>query len=109
MWKIWEGVWAPEEVYLPTAINVHNGMKNVVERAINFAAWDERNPDVTKRANPFWFDGRFAEVRHQWIRQGAVFGRKFKDLRAEEWLRAVRGSNHENDGRDEREAKRQKR
>ncbi|GMH53212.1 hypothetical protein TL16_g01400 [Triparma laevis f. inornata] len=64
MWKIWEGVWAPEEVYLPTAINVHNGMKNVVDRVINFAAWDEKNPDVTKRANPFWFDGRFGEVRN---------------------------------------------
>ena len=77
------------QCYIPTAINVFNGMENAVDLAVNRAEWDERNPDESKRANPLWFDGRFGEVRRRWVEEGAVFGRKFKALTAEEWRRVV--------------------
>ena len=70
-----------------------NGGVNVVDRCVNYAEWDSRNPDYRKRANPVWFDGMFDQnsVR-KWREGGAIVVRKFKELTVEEWVRVVQPS-----------------
>ena len=90
LWQAWENVWAPEEVYFPTIINVYSSLKNVDCRMINFAHWDSRNRDFSKRANPLWFDGQFdADLVRKWKCAGSLFGRKFRELSADVWRRVI--------------------
>ncbi|GMH71768.1 hypothetical protein TrRE_jg3722 [Triparma retinervis] len=90
LWQAWENVWAPEEVYFPTMVNMFSSMRNVENRTVNFAQWDEHNRDHSKRANPLWFDGQFTvDLVRRWRRGGSLFGRKFRELQGGEWRRVV--------------------
>ena len=81
LWPAFERVWAPEEVFIPTALAICGHMNNneVSRRALTHSQWDERAANHKDRAHPLTYDGYFddklvSRVRHD----GCLFMRKLK-------------------------------
>ncbi len=86
LWRAFEDVWAPEEVFFATSLAIHSSLEGTIDRVTSWAQWDDRNTDFAKRANPLWFDGSF---NTKWVgdkvAEGALVVRKFKQLTVEQW------------------------
>ncbi|EJK51802.1 hypothetical protein THAOC_28994, partial [Thalassiosira oceanica] len=91
LWPAFERVWAPEEVYLPTALSVCGHMDEVSRRALTHSRWDERAARHEDRAHPLSYDGRFGhELVSSLRRDGRLFLRKMKrPLDLDVWERVV--------------------
>mmetsp|Transcript_32990 Transcript_32990/g.69426 ORF Transcript_32990/g.69426 Transcript_32990/m.69426 type:complete len:554 (-) Transcript_32990:32-1693(-) len=79
LWPAFERVWAPEEVFIPTALALGGHMDEVSRRSLTHSQWDERAANHKDRAHPLSYDGCFddkivARVR----RDGCLFLRKMK-------------------------------
>jgi hypothetical protein len=80
LYPLFEKVWAPEEVFFPTALSLVGVLpgEEVVGKSIMFAKWDERARGQ-ERAHPLVYDGSFSRALVLKAReQGCFFMRKFK-------------------------------
>jgi len=92
-WRMFEKVWAPEEVFFPTALallgylpaNQNDGNEDddggeVINRSLMHAKWDHRAVDERDRAHPLVYDDLFSDELVNRIRneEGCVFMRKLK-------------------------------
>ena len=91
LWPAFERVWAPEEVFLPTALALSGNMEGVSRRALTHSRWDERTSDHGNRAHPLSYDGSFDDVLVSKTRaEGCLFLRKVKrPLDLSVWERIV--------------------
>jgi hypothetical protein len=87
LWPAFERVWAPEEVYFPTALALcgyinGNGSDNseVSNRSVTHSEWDTRASNHKDRAHPFTYDDKFDYELVKRVRNenGALFMRKLK-------------------------------
>ena len=79
LWPAFERVWAPEEVYVPTALSLCGHMDEVSRRALTHSQWDERAARHEDRAHPLSYDGCFDhELVSRLRRDGRLFLRKMK-------------------------------
>jgi len=89
LWPAFERVWAPEEVYFPTALalcgyimddNNDNGDNEVANRSVTHSEWDTRASNHKDRAHPLTYDDNFNYelVRRVRNENGALFMRKLK-------------------------------
>jgi len=77
LWPAFERVWAPEEVFLPTALALSGNMEGVSRRALTHSRWDDRGD----RAHPLSYDGSFDDVLVSKTRaEGCLFLRKVTRL-----------------------------
>ena len=104
LWPAFEQVWAPEEVYFPTALALcghmdevlseddndndhssssknknknHHNHHAVIRRALTHSQWDERAANHKDRAHPLSYDGCFDHELVRRVRQnGCLFLRK---------------------------------
>lgn len=91
MWPAFEKVWAPEEVYFPTALNICGLMDEVVRRAVTHSKWDHKASNLQDRAHPLCYDGQFSdELVCRVRRDGCLFLRKMKhSIDVEVWHNIV--------------------
>jgi hypothetical protein len=59
LWPAFEKVWAPEEVYFPTALNICGLMDEVITRSVTHSKWNEKAANLKDRAHPICYDGYF--------------------------------------------------
>lgn len=79
LWPAFERVWAPEEVFLPTALAVCGNMEEVSRRALTYCHWDTRASNQKDRAHPITYDGYFDDLLVCRARaEGCLFLRKMK-------------------------------
>ena len=81
LWPAFERVWAPEEVFIPTALAICGHMNNneVSRRALTHSQWDERSANHKDRAHPLAYDGYFDDKLVSTVRRdGCLFMRKLK-------------------------------
>lgn len=79
LWPAFERVWAPEEVFLPTALALSGNIDRVSRRALTYSRWDERAADHRDRAHPLSYDGSFDdELVSRTRAEGCLFLRKMK-------------------------------
>ena len=79
LWPAFEKVWAPEEVYFPTALHICGLMDEVVRRSVTHSKWDHTAANLQDRAHPLCYDGHFNdELVGQVRRNGCLFLRKIK-------------------------------
>eukprot|EP00804_Cyclotella_cryptica_P011309 CCRYP_007793-RB/>CCRYP_007793-RB protein AED:0.13 eAED:0.15 QI:101/0.33/0.25/1/0.33/0.25/4/0/477 len=79
LWPAFEKVWAPEEVYFPTALNICGLMDEVVRRSVTHSKWNEKASNLKDRAHPICYDGYFDDdLVHQVSSEGCLFLRKMK-------------------------------
>ena len=77
LWPAFERVWAPEEVFLPTALALSRNMEGVLRRVLTHSRWDERAADHGNRVHPLSYDGSFDNVLVSKTRaEGCLFLRK---------------------------------
>lgn len=93
LYPLFKNVWAPEEVYFPTALALLGKLEDyVVRKSLMWSKWDEslKNKD---RAHPILYDGKFSKALIDDVySQGFLFMRKFKyKLDSCEWKRIVMG------------------
>ena len=82
LWPAFERVWAPEEVFIPTALAIcgHLDDEEVSKRALTHSQWDERAKNHKDRAHPISYDGCFDdELVSRVRRDGCLFMRKLKN------------------------------
>mmetsp|Transcript_36727 Transcript_36727/g.59967 ORF Transcript_36727/g.59967 Transcript_36727/m.59967 type:complete len:207 (+) Transcript_36727:357-977(+) len=92
LWPAFERVWAPEEVYFPTALSLCGHMDEVsTSRALTHSQWDERAANHKDRAHPIEYDGCFDETLVGRVRgDGCLFMRKMKrELDVSVWEQVV--------------------
>ena len=80
LYPLFQHIWAPEEVYFPTALSLVGALpsREVVGRSIMWAKWDERARG-SERAHPIDYDGRFSRNLVMCaVKEGCFFMRKFK-------------------------------
>lgn len=81
LWPAFERVWAPEEVYFPTALAICGHMDEVSKRSLTHSQWDERASNHKDRAHPLSYDGCFDDKLVSRVRRdGCLFLRKMKRL-----------------------------
>ena len=91
LWPAFERVWAPEEVYFPTALALCGYMEEeeeVSKRSVTHSEWDTRASNHKDRAHPLTYDDKFDDelVRRVRNENGALFMRKLKkDLDLNVW------------------------
>ncbi|KAL7529128.1 hypothetical protein ACHAXR_002806 [Thalassiosira sp. AJA248-18] len=79
LWPAFERVWAPEEVFIPTALAICGHMDEVSQRALTHSQWDERAANHKDRAHPLSYDGCFDDGLVSRVRRdGCLFLRKIK-------------------------------
>ena len=81
LWPAFERVWAPEEVFLPTALALGGNMNeaDVSRRALTHSQWDARAANHKDRAHPLSYDGCFDDELVSRVRSdGCLFLRKIK-------------------------------
>lgn len=79
LWPAFEKVWAPEEVYFPTALNICGLIDEVVKRTVTHSKWDHKAINLQDRAHPFCYDGQFDDELVCQVRSdGCLFLRKMK-------------------------------
>ena len=79
LWPAFERVWAPEEVYFPTALSICGNLDEVVRRSVTYSQWDERAANLQDRAHPLAYDGCIDDDLVRRVRQdGCLFLRKMK-------------------------------
>ncbi len=91
LFPLFKNVWAPEEVFFPTALALLGklpGGDEVVNQSIMWSKWDDRAKGKD-RAHPIVYDGEFSKKLVQDARmEGCYFMRKWKRrLDAREWER----------------------
>jgi len=92
LWPAFRRVWAPEEVFLPTALSLCGLLDEVsTRRALTHSRWDARAADHRDRAHPFAYDGHFDDRLVSRVRrEGCLFLRKLKrSLDVSLWERIV--------------------
>ena len=91
LWPAFEKVWAPEEVYFPTALNICGLMDEVVKRAVTHSEWDHKAVNLQDRAHPLCYDGQFSDELVCRVRgEGCLFLRKMKQsIDVEVWQNIV--------------------
>eukprot|EP00957_Ditylum_brightwellii_P197563 15051049-Ditylum_brightwellii.AAC.1 len=95
LWPAFNNVWAPEEVYFPTALALLGYLpgNDVVSKTVTHSKWNERARNQKDRAHPLEYDDSFNEHLVQNVRkEGCLFLRKMKrplDIRI--WERAALG------------------
>jgi hypothetical protein len=62
LWPAFEQVWAPEEVFLPTALAVSGNLVGVSQLSLTHSEWDVLARDHKDRAHPILYDGNFDDV-----------------------------------------------
>ena len=80
LYPLFQNVWAPEEVFFPTALSLVGALpgKEVVGKSIMWAKWDERARG-SERAHPIDYDGKFSRNLVKCaVKEGCFFMRKFK-------------------------------
>ncbi len=92
LYPLFRDVWAPEEVYFPTALSLLGVLpgKEIISKSIMWAKWDDRARGQ-ERAHPIEYDGRFGAALVREARQeGCYFMRKLKrSLDVRSWNLAV--------------------
>ncbi|KAL7516759.1 hypothetical protein ACHAWX_001739 [Stephanocyclus meneghinianus] len=79
LWPAFEKVWAPEEVYFPTALNICGLMDEVIRRSVTHSQWNEKATNLKDRAHPICYDGYFDDGLVRRVRrEGCLFLRKMK-------------------------------
>ncbi len=79
LWPAFERVWAPEEVFLPTALALSGNMDGVSGRSLTHSRWDKRAANHKDRAHPLSYDGSFDDKLVSTTRaEGCLFLRKMK-------------------------------
>ena len=79
LWPAFEKVWAPEEVYFPTALNICGLMDEVIRRSVTHSKWDHKAANLQDRAHPLCYDGYFDDGLVRQLREdGCLFLRKMK-------------------------------
>lgn len=83
LWPAFERVWAPEEVYFPTALALCGYMddeEEVLKRSVTHSEWDTRASNHKDRAHPLTYDDKFDDELVKRVRNdnGALFMRKLK-------------------------------
>ena len=81
LWPAFERVWAPEEVFISTALAICGHMNNneVSRRSLTHSQWDERAANHKDRAHPLAYDGYFDDKLVSRVRRdGCLFMRKLK-------------------------------
>ena len=96
LWPAFDGVWAPEETYFPTALALagHIPSDRVVSRPLTYSEWDHRAKNEKERAHPRSFDYEFDErlVKRMRDEESCLFLRKLKRrLDVKDWENAVLG------------------
>jgi len=95
LWRMFQNVWAPEEVFFPTALalcghdvsssssrgnncTTSNDDGDIVHRSLMHAKWDHRATNEKDRAHPLVYDELFSQELVERIRneEGCVFMRK---------------------------------
>ncbi|KAL9178337.1 hypothetical protein ACHAXT_001765 [Thalassiosira profunda] len=91
LWPAFERVWAPEEVFVPTALAIGGHMEEVVRRPLTHSQWDERAANHKDRAHPLAYDGHFDDGLVSRVRRdGCLFLRKMKrPLNVDVWEQIV--------------------
>ena len=91
LWPAFTQVWAPEEVYIPTALALCGKLDGVSRRAMTYSKWDIRAKDHKDRAHPLSYDDNFDnELVSRARAEGCLFLRKMKrSLDLAVWERIV--------------------
>ena len=84
LWPAFERVWAPEEVYFPTALALCGYMEEeeeVSKRSVTHSEWDTRASNHKDRAHPLTYDDKFDDelVRRVRNENGGVVYEKVKE------------------------------
>ena len=117
LWPAFEKVWAPEEVYFPTALALtgHLPSPTVIMEPVTHSEWDTRARDHKQRAHPKVYDGYpftlalINDIRYRHQNQGInndkhcvgnLFMRKWKEPICDKlWAKVIlekRDANHLN-------------
>ncbi len=91
LYPLFKNVWAPEEVFFPTALALLgkiSGGDEVINQSVMWSKWDNRARGKD-RAHPIVYDGEFSKKLVEDARgEGCYFMRKFKrKLDARDWER----------------------
>ncbi len=79
LWPAFERVWAPEEVFFPTALAISGNMEEVSRRALTYCHWATHASNQKDRAHPIAYDGCFDDTLVSRARaDGCLFMRKMK-------------------------------
>ena len=79
LWPAFERVWAPEEVFVPTALAICGNMEEVSTRALTYCHWPTQASNQNDRAHPITYDGCFDDALVSRARaDGCLFLRKMK-------------------------------
>ena len=81
LWPAFEKVWAPEELYFPTALALIGALPSneVVRKSLVFAKWDTKAKHQKDRAHPNVYDEEFGYNLVNYVRgEGCFFMRKLK-------------------------------
>ena len=91
LWPAFEKVWAPEEVYFSTALNICGQMNEVIKRTLTHSKWDHKAVNLQDRAHPFCYDGLFDDALVSQVRRdGCLFLRKMKrSIDTEVWQNII--------------------
>ena len=91
LWPAFDRVWAPEEVFIPTALALTGNLDGVIRRALTHSKWDTKAKDHKDRAHPLSYDGNFDDELVSRARaEGCLFLRKMKrSLDISVWERIV--------------------
>jgi hypothetical protein len=90
LWTAFEHVWAPEEVYFPTALSLLGHLEN--SHNLLYAEWNARAAKETDRAHPKLFDREFGPDLVERVRRqsNCLFLRKLKrSISIDEWQSAI--------------------
>jgi hypothetical protein len=96
LWPVFDEVWAPEEVFFPTALSLLGFLpsEEVVLRSLTHSKWPKASD-----AHPIEYDGKFSErlVRELRREEGCLFLRKVKcPMNVKSWERIVLACDHAN-------------
>lgn len=92
LYPLFSKVWAPEEVFFPTALNLLGFLDpdEVARKSVLWAKWDMRSKG-RDRAHPLTYDGKFGRELVKKARlEGYYFMRKLKhEMSIDEWKTAL--------------------
>jgi hypothetical protein len=81
LWPAFEHMWAPDKVFLPTALAISGNMDGVLRRTLTHSCWDRSAANHSDWAHPLLYDGSFGNKLILRMRaKGCLFLRKVKRL-----------------------------
>ena len=99
--KLFERVWAPEEVFFATCLSVlgilnqNETNDSIQKNCLMYVKWDNRARGAD-RAHPIIYQKLTKKIQEMAIQEGCLFLRKIKnEINLQDWIRTVLGDHSE--------------